>query len=368
MLAAKPIINDCLKNFMRFINLFILLILLTLPISIKAQATVFGDQTQKNGKTLISLPVTVSDRDGRYVTGLEKKNFTVYQNGVEQKISAVTTFDEPISVALLLDTSGSTKDSLKNIKDAAADFIKLLNPQDKCSIVVFNSEIKILSPLTTDHQKLQESLDQVQTADKEGSLVFDAVSQTAQNAFGTRPGRKVIVLLSDGKDYGSKLTKRDLTAQLEESDVSIYSIFYESGAGFNKMKIAADGSLSEAKQKPEKPKKPQKKKKNYSILIPMSGDVLSDEEVKLAARAADVQAVSSLQELSDTTAGRFYQSDTPKLGSVFKKISEELKQQYRLEFYSTEKSNGANNPPIIIKVDKADSVVHIGGKYHAAQL
>ncbi len=352
---------------MRLIKLLILLITLALPVSTNAQATVFGDKTPKSGKTLISLPVTVSDRDGRYIAGLEKKDFTVYQNGVEQNISSFSTFDEPINIALLLDTSGSTKDSMDKIKDAAKDFIELLNLLDKCALVAFNSQIKVLSPLTTDHQMLRDSLNQAQTAEKEGSLVFDAVAQTVKTNFNGAKGRKVIILLSDGKDFGSSLSKKDLTAQLEETDVSIYSIFYESGAGFNKMTIAPDGTLKESREKKEKPKKPEKKKKKYSILIPMNGDVYTPEEVKMAARASDTQAVNALQELTDATAGRFYQSDTPNLSSIFKKIAAELKQQYRLEFYSNQTAETARSP-IVIKVKKADTVVHIGGKYRAEQL
>ena len=194
--------------------------------------------------------------------GLKKKDFFIYQNGVEQKIVSFSTFDEPINIAILLDTSGSTKNSLKEIKEAAADFIDLLNQQDKCLIATFDSQVNVLNTLTNDHKTLKNSLNQVKTDEKEGSVLFNAIKQIAQKSFVGVEGRKVIIVLSDGKDFGSSLGKTELINQLEESDVSIYSIFYQTGDGFNKLMITPDGTLKESEetqktegQKAEKTKK-----------------------------------------------------------------------------------------------------------------
>lgn len=350
---------------MKFYFCLFFLLFAFLPIKSAAQTKV-SDNVQKGGKTLTSVPVTVADRDGRYITGLEKKDFTLYENGVEQKIVSFATFDEPVSIALLLDTSGSTKDSLAEIKDAAADFIELLDRQDRCLIATFDAKVNILNNLTNDRKLLKASLAEARTADKEGSVLFNAIEEVAQKSFAGVEGRKVIVVLSDGKDFGSSIGRSDLMSRLEESDVAIYSIFYQSGGGFNKMVIAPDGTLQEGKApKKTKEKKP-KKKKNYSILIPVAGDVFTAEEAKLAARAADVEAVNSLQTMSDTTAGRFYQSDTQNLGGVFKKIAGELRQLYRLGYYSQAAGDAAR--PVIIKVSKPDAVVRAGGKFRAKQL
>lgn len=352
---------------MKFVFTLFFLMLFAVPFELGAQTAV-PVKAQKGNRTLISVPVVVSDREGHYIPGLKKDDFTLYQGGVKQNIASFATYDEPINVALVLDTSGSTKDTLKEIKDAAEDFIDLLNPSDKCLIATFDAQVKVLNNLTSDHQTLKNSLAQAQTAQQEGSVVFRAIKQITENSFADVQGRKVVVLLSDGKDFGSTVTKNELLSGLEESDVSIYAIFYQTGAGFNKLVIAPDGTVKEGKEskKPKKEKKP-KKKKGYSILIPGRGDVFTQEEVKLSGKVMSIEAVNSLQEISDVTAGRFYQSDAPNLSGIFRRIAGELRQQYRLGYYSTEVASDAAQD-IIVKVERPDVVVRARGKFRAKQL
>jgi VWFA-related protein len=349
---------------MKFILNLFCLILLIFTNGIFAQS----DQVQKNKKTLISVPVTVSDRDGRYISGLKKDDFLLYENDVEQKIASFTTYDEPLDIALLLDTSGSTKNSLEEIKDAAKDFIELLNPKDRCVIATFDSQVKTLNTLTDNRQILKQTLKQAATADKEGSVVLDAIEKTIQNSFTDTQARKVIVVLSDGKDSGSSVSKNELLSRLEESDISIYTIFFQTGLGFNKMIVGSDGTISEGKESKLQKIKPPKKKKKYSILIPTRGDVYTEKDAKLIGKATDIEAVNFLKEISDTTAGRFYQSDAPNLSGIFKKIAGELRQQYRIGYYSKKSADEAATDEIIVKVKRNDVVVLKRGKFRAKQL
>jgi Ca-activated chloride channel family protein len=341
-------------------------VLLTLPVNLRAQTTV-SDKTQKGNRTLVSVPVTVSDREGRYISGLKKDDFTLYQDGVKQNIALFATESEPINVALLLDTSGSTKDVLDKIRDAAKDFIDLMNPNDKVLIATFDSQVKVLSKFSSDKQTLKDALNQIQTADQEGSIVFRAVDHIARTSMDNLQGRKAIVLLSDGKDFGSSVSRSELMSQLEESDVLIYSVFFQTGVGFNKLVVNPDGTVKEGKvnTKPKKQKKP-KKKKGYSIVIPMPGDTFTQEEIKLTDKTASTAAVNSLQEMSDTTAGRFYQSDAPNLSRIFKQIAGELRQQYRLGFYTRDADAAVHD--INVKVERPDVVVRARGKFRAGRL
>lgn len=357
------------EKVMRFIFalLYFILLAAAAPVASLAQTGATDGTIQRGNKTLISVPVVVSDQEGRYISGLKKEDFALFEDGAEQKIEYFSTYDEPINIALLIDTSGSTKESLEKIKDAAGDFVDLLNPKDRCLVATFDADVKILNPLASDQKAVKESLGKVVPAQKEGTVLLDAVKQIAQTAFTNVAGRKVIVLLSDGKDFGSSLTRRELLGQLEESDVSVYSIFYQTGVGFNKIVVAPDGTIAEGKEtKKTEKKKPQKKKKNYSILIPTRGDVFTPEEAKLSAKVADIEAVNSLRALSDTTAGRFYQSDTPNLSGVFKRIAGELRQQYQLGYEA--KNAAAATRDIIVKVKRPDVVVRARGKFRAKQL
>ncbi len=317
----------------------------------------------QSDKTFVSVPVSVSDREGRYISGLKKDDFTILQDGKEQKISFFETENEPVSIALLIDTSESTKDVLVKIKDAAKDFIELLNKNDECLVATFDSEVKILNPLTSDRELLKKSLDKIQTDEREGTVVFNAVEQIAQKSFANAKGRKVIVLLSDGKDYGSSVSKNDLLGQLEESDVMIYSIFYQTGKVF----VNSNGAVKEDENKKAKKEKP-KKKKGYSIKIALPRDTNTPEEIKLADKVASTEAVNVLKEMSDTTAGRFYMSDAPNLSRIFKQIAAELREQYRLGFQSKTGTDEAILNSIIVKVNRKDAVVRARGKYRAKKL
>jgi len=352
---------------MKIIFTLLFLMVLLLPIKLHAQITE-PDEIQKTNKALVSVPVSVSDREGHYIAGLKKEDFTLYQDGVKQKITFFATYDEPLNIALLLDTSLSTKDSLLKIKEAAKDFIELLNPIDQCLIATFDSQVSVLNRFTSNQQTLNNSLDKVQTATQEGTVMYRAVEQIAQKSFNDIQGRKVIVLLSDGKDFGSSVTKDKLLNLLEESDVLIYTLFYKTGAGFNKPVIASVDTVKEGKDNktPEK-KKSQKKKKEYSIFIPAQAGQPSDEEIELLERKADTEAIDSLKEMSDTTAGRFYLSDTPKLREIFKKVAGELRQQYRLG-YQAKDANEATVHNISVKVERPDVVVRARGKFRAKQL
>jgi len=94
----------------------------------------------------------------------------------------------------------------------------------------------------------------------------------------------------------------------------------------------------------------------------------SDEEIEFLERNADIKAIDSLKQMSDITAGRFYLSDTPKLRGIFKKVAGELRQQYRLGYYSKEAATDAAVYDINVKVKRTDAVVRARGKFRAKQL
>jgi VWFA-related protein len=190
-------------------------------------------------------------------------------------------------------------------------------------------------------------------------MMYRAIEQIAQNLFVNAQGRKVIVLLTDGKDFGSAVTKDELLSQLEESDILIYTVFYKTGAGFNKLIIGKEGRQN---------KKPRKKKEGNSISNSGPVYIPTEEEIELRERSDEIEAVDALRKMSDTTAGRFYLSDTPKLSEIFKKVAGELRQQYRLGYHSKDAANDQAVHDIVIKVERPDAVVRFRGKFRAKQL
>lgn len=335
--------------------IFILLAVTLLIVPIQAQNVESGKDAKTN-KSLVSVPVIVSDREGHYIPGLKKEDFTVLRDGVKQNITFFAKYDEPLNIALLIDTSGSTEDVSKKIRNAAKELINLLNPNDRCLLATFDNQVKILSPFTSDQKKLRKSLDKIKSADLGGTLMYRAVEQIARNSFANAEGRKVIVLLTDGKDFGSPLTKEELLGQFEESDILIYTVFYRTGTP----------PIDAVSGKGKKPKKSRKKK---NVIIPTGPIYVPTEaEMTLRERTEEAEAIDVLKKMSDATAGRFYLSDTQNLNGVFKKVAGELREQYRLGFNSKDAANDTATHDIIIKVSRPDAVVRFRGKFRAKQL
>ena len=272
---------------------------------------------------------------------------------------------------MLLDTSGSTTDALDKIKDAAKDFVELLNPNDQCLVATFDSQVNILNSFTASQELLKNSINKVKTAEKDGTVLRSAVKQVAENSFTNAQGRKVIILLSDGKDFGSSVTKDELMNLLEETDILIYTIFYKTGTTVQSLEINSNGKVMEIKEvrevtKQKKVKAP-KPPKGYVIGIPDQISQTSEEEIAFREKKADIEGLDILRELSDTTAGRFYLSDTPNLKNIFKQVAGELREQYRLGYRSKD-ANGTATHDITVKVGRPDVVVRTRGKFRAKQL
>lgn len=346
---------------MKIVVALLSLLLFILPVKSSSQ-TGAPEKTKKSDKNLISVPVVVSDREGHYIPGLRKEDFSIFQDGVKQNVAFFATYDEPVNIALVLDTSGSTESVLKEIKNAAEEFIDLLNPNDKCLVATFDSQVRILNPLTSNHKTLKKSLDKIRSANLGGTMVYRAVEQVARNSFDKVQNRKVIVLLTDGKDFGSAVTKDELLNQLEESDILIYTVFYKTGI---------DAAKSVAAEEPQGGKR-RKKKKGYSIALSTRPEYVPTEqeeaEIALREKNEEMEAIDALKKMSDATAGRFYLSDTPKLGEIFKRVAGELREQYRLGFHAKDAVNDAAVHDIIVKVNRPDAVVRFRGSFRARQL
>lgn len=340
---------------MKIIFVLLFLTLLILPGNLPAQntETAAGSETKKS---FVSVPVIVSDREGHYIPGLKKEDFSVYQDGVKQKITFFSTYKEPLKITLLLDTSKSTRNVIDKIRDAAKNFVESLNPNDQCQVATFDSQVKIINSFTSNQATIKDSLDKIKINNYGGTLMFSAVNQIAQESFKNVKGRKVIVLLTDGNDFGSSLTKNEFLNLLEESDTLIYTIFFKTGKDNGKSENT--DAKPKKKKKIKKPRKSKKENSAQAIYAP------TDEEMELLERSDEIEAIDSLKKMSDITAGRFYISSIPDLKKVFKNITGELSQQYRLGYDSKNTAGrAAAAHEISVKVDRPDVVVRARGTF-----
>lgn len=190
-----------------------------------------GDIVRINS-TLVTIPVSVMDRDGRYVPNLQKEEFRIWEDGVEQEVAFFQSVDKPFSVVLMLDTSPSTQFRLEDIQDAAISFVNQLRNDDKVMVVSFNDDIKILSDFTTDRNKLQKAIQRSKTDD--GTRLYDAVDMVINQQLSRVQGRKAIVLFTDGVDTTSRRAGYDSNVMdAQELDALIYPVQYDTSSDMN---------------------------------------------------------------------------------------------------------------------------------------
>jgi len=308
--------------------------------SVRAQET----ETIKVDTRLVSVPVIVSDRNGRYVPNLTAADFTILQDGKEQDIEFFAAVEEPLTIALLIDTSQSTRPVLGDIKDSAKSFIKLLTPKDRAMVVTFDYATHILSGLTSDQKQLERAIKDAEIPDRMfGTTMRDAVYQTVADSFRGITGRKAIILLTDGKDAGSRMNATNLLYRLEESDTLIYTVMFKTGDTPRQAPMIFGRGRRDSILFPPMPRR--------------------DPRREARVERNNEMAEEFLQELSDTTAGRFYSSKDGKLKKTFATIVEELRFQYRLGFYPPEETAGTISHTLKVKVSKPDTVVRSRSGY-----
>jgi len=188
--------------------------------------------------TLISIPVSVMDRDGKYIPNLTKDDFRVWEDGTEQKVAYFASTEKPFTVALLIDTSGSTMNKLGEIQDAAIAFVDQLRPDDRVMVVSFSDKIRVLTQPTNDRYALRDAIRRTEPGD--GTRLYDAVDQVINQSLNRIEGRKAIVLFTDGVDTTSKHATYESTVRdAEELDALIYPVEYDT---FSDMGLGWPGS------------------------------------------------------------------------------------------------------------------------------
>jgi len=296
--------------------LLLLLSFILLTSVIKAQDEDEDDKPIKVDTLLLTTPLVVKDNKGRYIAGLKKENFSIFQNRQKQEIEFFFGEESPINVAILLDTSASTKEVLDKIQQAARDFVKVFRPEDKGVIVGFDNRTLFLSDLTSDKKQLSKSIREVRIAYDAGSDMNDAVLQIVKKHFASVKGRKAIIALTDGMVIKRNVSTQQTLDALLESDTVFYPIVF-------KTKFYA-----EALSRPKKP-------------LP----------------------VAMLEYLADGTAGRFYEKEASNLKEAFEGIAEELKKQYLIGFYPQNTGMEKSLRNITITVDRKDSIVETKKKW-----
>lgn len=172
--------------------------------------------------TLVLINVTVIDPMSRFVTGLEKEHFRLFEEKIEQKVTHFASEDAPLSIGLVFDCSGSMGAKLQKSRQAAAQFFRTANPEDEFFLVQFNDRPVMTMKFTTSTEEIQNRLTFTQA--KGRTALLDGVYLALNEMKKARNPRKAILILSDGGDNSSRYTESEIKNLVREADVQIYAI------------------------------------------------------------------------------------------------------------------------------------------------
>jgi len=297
------------------------------------------DEVLKVETSLITIPVSVFDRNGLYIAGLRQKDFQIFEDNVEQEIAYFGTTDKPVTVALLLDTSPSTTDRIDEIHRAAQAFVEQLGPQDSVMVIEFNSSVKVQTEATTDRDKIIKAIYRAKYG--EGTSLYNAVDEALRKQLAKIEGRKAVVLFTDGVDTTSRKNSYDSTlSYAEEADSLIFPIYYNTymdnfgpggiggingGIIFGPPGATARGTLSS----------------DYAL------------------------GRKYLEDLANATGGRVFRPDsTPGgLAAAFEGIAEELRRQYNIGYVPKTEGRAGQRKLIKVRVNRPNLLIRARDSY-----
>jgi Ca-activated chloride channel family protein len=302
---------------------------------------------------LVSVPAVVTDRSGRPLAGLRLDNFTLFEDGKPQRLTNFATTETPFEIALLLDTSGSTRNDLGLIRDAANAFIRALRAGDRVAIVAFKNmnrekgppvaSVDLLSPLTDNREVLQVAIQDLGTSN--GTPFYDGLGRVADEVFREPPrremrGRRAVVALTDGVDSSSNTDFNAARAALARADLASYfiQVSTEDYVEDRLLKDCEDdGRLTLSEKQLERFRRlfvPQLQKEDYQDFCRLG----QFERMDISRRLYNL-ARQEMTEMARGSGGKNFSAAT--LGdarAAFAQVANEIGTQYSLGYYPSNKT------------------------------
>ena len=198
-------------------------------LAVLALAVTFAQEpTFRSGTRVVPLPTMVTDSQGRFVPDLEQTDFTILDNGKPQEIVIFENSVQPFTVVVLLDFSASMTGHLKLLKEAAEEFLIRLLPVDKGMVGAFSSKIQFSGRFTNNRDALIGSLQDMQYGNE--TKLYDALDESIK-LLEPIEGRRVILVLTDGEDFGSRMGQGTVRERAQKNDIMIYAIGFKSSIG-----------------------------------------------------------------------------------------------------------------------------------------
>jgi VWFA-related protein len=263
------------------------------------------------GIEIIHLAVSVTDARNRYVTGLNERDFAVFEDGVRQDLTLFNHDDIPISLVVMIDVSASMDEKLKEAQDAAVRFVRTLRPQDKARVMQFNDRPTTLQDFTSDIPSLEAAVRRTESSGP--TYLHNALYVTLKDLSKEKKAgelrRRAVVMLSDGEDTGSLVSDEQVLELARLTEINIYSISLRSNRSADRNRMSFS------------------------------------------------QAAHLLTALANETGGQVYfPNSISELDSVYGRIAEELRTQYSLGYVSTNKRHDGRWRRVVVRTPERDDV------------
>ena len=301
---------------------------ITLPSAPPPMPVVDEDEIISVNTNLIKLPVSVLDRSGRFITGLDQNDFEIFENGDKQNVEYFATVEQPFTVILLLDVSPSTKYKITDIQNAAISFVEELRRDDRVIIATFSNKIDVVSRNNTSFHRIRQAIRGTQFG--KGTSLYDAVDFAFNDLIKSIEGRKAIVIFSDGVDTSSKSGGYIKTMKRAEFiDALVYPVRYDTFEEY-KTKDTAGNVIYSVGSSPQE----YARGKKY------------------------------LEDITAKSGGRMFEASTVEnLEAAFHNIAEELRTQYSLGYYPVNEGTQGERKQILVRIKRADLIVRSKDSY-----
>lgn len=308
---------------------------------------------------LVTMPVSVLDRDGRFISGLQQRDFQIFENGIQQKVEYFQSVEQPFTVILLIDVSPSTQFQINEIQDAAIAFVNQLRPGDKVQVISFDERVHILSPVTSDRRVLRSAI--LQTEFGDGTGLYEAVDFVVNRQLRQIQGRKAVVLFTDGVDTTSRRANYQTTLrEVEETEALFYPIRYDTQSDMN------GGWGGGGYPQPRYPRR--SRRGSWDDIL---GTILGGGGNVRIGRGGGGAGSSSaeyetgrryLEELARNSGGRSFEARND-LSAAFSGIAEELRRQYSIGYYPEKVGQPGERKQIRVRVMRPNLVVRAKTSY-----
>jgi VWFA-related protein len=289
--------------------------------------------------SLVNVLASVRDKRGGLVANLEKNDFTIFEDGKQQEIKYFAReTDLPLTIGLLIDVSGSQRNLIDIERSAASQFFsQVMRKKDEAFLISFGEEVELLQDYTNSARLLSQGMNGLRVSsgvggfgpgpvptagDPRGTVLYDAVFLAADEKLRTEVGRKVIVLITDGVDEGSRKTIDAATEAAQKADAVIYSIDYSDPRAYGSSPFGFGGGAGEG----------------------------------------------YLRRMSDATGGHVYKvGRNHSLDDVFKELQEEMRSQYSLGFTSTNDKRDGGYRKLEVRMANKDMKAQVRKGYYAVK-